>query len=97
MNNKQRKQRVEILENLVNAQQELIMIYSEIMDVIDASDHAVATTVDAWENSIIGKDLHEVRELHFDREEELTYEISGYFDKLEGKEPSEKPPEDSDI
>ena len=85
MNKEQRKKRVRVLEDLVNAQQELIMVYSEVMDVIDAADHAVATTIDPYTETVIGKDLHEVRSQHIDREEELMYEIASYYDIIEGK------------
>lgn len=94
MNKEQRKKRVRVLEDLVNAQQELIMVYSEVMDVIDAADHAVATTVDPYNETVIGKDLQEVRALHIDREEELVYEIAKYFDVIEGKD--KKPTDDND-
>lgn len=97
MNNQQRKKRVRTLEDLVNAQQELIMVYSEIMDVIDSADHAVATSMDPYDQTVIGKDLHEVRAQHVDREEELTYEIAGYYDVLEGKDKKPVNDEDSNI
>lgn len=94
MNNKQRKARVKLLEDLVNAQAELIVIHQETLDAIDLADNAFATTVDPYNESVIGKDLQEIREQHMDREDELLDEISGYFDRLEGKD--QKKPDDTE-
>ena len=88
MSNKQN--RTLILEDLVNAQQELIMIYMEVMDAVDSADQAIATTMDPYDETIIGKDLHDLREKHIEREAELAAEIARYFDKLEGKEPEKE-------
>lgn len=86
MNKKQREECTRTLEDLVNAQAELILIYETIMTPIDAADNAIATMIDPYDGSIIGKDLHDLRAVHYDREQELHHEIATYYDKLEGKE-----------
>lgn len=94
MNTKQRKKLVETLQNLVNAQQELIVIYEPLLDAVDSADHAIATIIDPFDGNVMGKDLQDLRALHYDREDQLMQEISSLFDKLEGKDlkPSEESP-----
>lgn len=90
------KQRITLLEDLINAQQELIMIYNPIIDLIDCADNAYVTTTDPYQETMIGKDLHDERDDHVEREAELLAEIAGYFDIIEGKQPEKKEDAPSD-
>jgi ribosome-associated translation inhibitor RaiA len=89
------KRKLTILEDLCNAQQELIAIFEITLNAVDAADVAIASVTDPYDGSIIGKDLHELRGQHVDREAELYAEIDNLFDKLEGK--LEKTNEDSSV
>lgn len=77
------KNKVLILEQLATAQAELILIQDETISTVDFSDIAIASVHDPDDEGMIGKNLHEVRKQHIDREEELVSEIEQLYKQLD--------------
>lgn len=83
-----KKKKAELLENLAQAQAELILIHRETLDVIDMADYATAAIEPLnipmpHGSTPVGTDLHDLRDEHMDREEELLDEISKIWEQLD--------------